>query len=223
MTKKGPSSTIIPIIKLNYFLWGKVAKGEKGSRTRKRIIDESLQLFSIQGYHNTAISDILEATSLTKGGLYGHFSSKEEIWETAYEEASRIWREIIFEGVREIDDPLERLERVVEADMREYLGNNRFKGGCFFLNMLVDVAGQSDEMAKKVWSGFEAAARLFESWLDEAERRGILKPNLDHRQISNFILTSLNGAAALYAPTKDPNIWQDTLKQLRAYIKQLRK
>lgn len=195
----------------------------KGSRTRKRIIDESLQLFSVHGYFNTSISSILEATNLTKGGLYGHFSSKEEIWEAVYDEAGRIWREIVFKGIREIDDPLERIERVIEADMGEYLGNQIFRGGCFFLNMLVDLAGQSEEMAKKVWSGFEAAAKLLKSWLDEADRKGILKPSLDHRQISNFILISLNGAAALYAPTKDPRIWQDTVDQLLSYVRQLRK
>jgi AcrR family transcriptional regulator len=197
--------------------------GKKGMETRKRIIDESLQLFSFHGYHNTSISDILEATGLTKGGLYGHFSSKKHIWEAVYEEAGRVWRGIVFEGIREIDDPLERLERVIEADMGEYLGKNVFKGGCFFLNMLVELAGQSPDMAERVWSGFDAAGRLFASWLIEAEEKGILKPGLNHREISNFILISLNGAAALYAPTKDPTIWQDTVRQLRSYLRKLRK
>ncbi len=50
--------------------------GTKGTKTRQQIIEEALQLFSVKGYFNTSISDILGATHLTKGGLYGHFRSK---------------------------------------------------------------------------------------------------------------------------------------------------
>jgi len=45
----------------------------KGAKTRQRIIEESLQLFTVKGYFNTSISDILEATDLTKGGALRPF------------------------------------------------------------------------------------------------------------------------------------------------------
>ena len=61
--------------------------GTQGIKTRQQIVTKSLQLFSVKGYFNTSISDILEATDLTKGGLYGHFGSKEDIWKAVYAEA----------------------------------------------------------------------------------------------------------------------------------------
>jgi len=64
----------------------------KGSQTRQNITEKSLQLFSVKGYFNTSIRDILEATGLTKGGLYGHYGSKEDIWYGVYEEAVKSWR-----------------------------------------------------------------------------------------------------------------------------------
>ncbi|NQU65067.1 MAG: TetR family transcriptional regulator, partial [SAR324 cluster bacterium] len=57
----------------------------KGLQTRQKIVEKSLQLFSIKGYYNTSVNDILEATQLTKGGLYGHFSSKEVVWYAVYD------------------------------------------------------------------------------------------------------------------------------------------
>jgi TetR/AcrR family transcriptional repressor of nem operon len=80
----------------------------KGAQTRQKIIEKSLQLFSVKGYFNTSISDILQATGLTKGGLYGHFQSKEDIWYAVYQEAVRIWRGIVLKDVREISDPLQK-------------------------------------------------------------------------------------------------------------------
>ncbi len=70
--------------------------GQKGLNTRKNIVEKSLHLFSVKGYYHTSVSDILAATGLTKGGLYGHFASKEEIWNAAYDEAIRIWKSIVF-------------------------------------------------------------------------------------------------------------------------------
>ena len=70
----------------------------KGELTRQHIIDKSMQLFSLKGYFNTSIDCIVKATGLTKGGLYGHFRHKQEIWYAVYEECVRIWKSIVFAG-----------------------------------------------------------------------------------------------------------------------------
>lgn len=46
-----------------------------------KIVDVSAELFAKKGYEQTSIQDILDATGLSKGGLYHHFKSKEEILE----------------------------------------------------------------------------------------------------------------------------------------------
>ncbi len=197
--------------------------GTKGQNTRRKIVDAALKLFSVKGFFNTSVNDVLEAAGITKGCLYGHFADKEALWNAAYDEAAGIWKGIVFTGLRQIDDPLERLERFIERDMRDYLGANVFPGGCFFLNMLVDASGQSERMTERIWTRYRLTAELIARWLGEAERKGILKDGLDHDGISRFILVSLNGAAALYAPTRDPAVWKDTVGQLRSYVRQLRR
>jgi TetR/AcrR family transcriptional repressor of nem operon len=46
---------------------------------------------------------------------------------------------------------------------------------------------------------------------------------MNHQEIATFLVVSLNGAAPLYAASKDPGVWRDTLVQLRYYLKSLRK
>jgi len=197
--------------------------GQKGENTRREIINKSLMLFSVKGYFNTSINDILEETGLTKGGIYGHFNNKEEIWNAAYQEAASIWKKIIFKDLKPVTDPLTRIEMLIEHDMRDYIGSNVFPGGCFFLNMLVDLSGQSKEMSDFVWNGFEGIMRIIESWIEEADKLNMLKPELNRKEISKFIVISLNGTAALYAATKDRSLWQTTISQLKQYISLLRK
>ena len=195
----------------------------KGDLTRQHIIEKSMQLFSVQGYFNTSIAGIVKATGLTKGGLYGHFRNKQEIWYAVYDECVRIWKGVVFQGVRDISDPLARIERVMENGLKNYLGAGVFEGGCFLFNALVELAGQSSAMSNHVLKGFKAFSALLRLWLEEAEQQGRLRDGLNLDGIANFLVISLNGAAPLYAASQDPAIWQQTLAQLHLYLKCLSK
>ncbi len=195
---------------------------KKGNKTRKRAIDKTLQLFSVKGYYNTSIGDILESTQLTKGGLYGHFKNKEALWYAVYDEAVARWRRIVFHDIRGVTDPLKRIQTVVDNHLLGYLGGNLFAGGCFFLNSMIEMAGQSEAMVKHLLRGFDHLPKLIRRWLDEASKTGLIAPDLNHIEIANFVVVALNGASSLYAGTHDPFILRNTSQQLRQYTDQLR-
>lgn len=194
----------------------------KGIRTRQEIVEASLQLFSVKGYYNTSISDILQATGLTKGGLYGHFGSKEAIWDAAYERSVQIWQGIVFEGVREIAHPVERIMHAIENDLRNYIGGEVFRGGCFLFNMLVELPGQSESLARRILDGYQTFSNLLASWVEEAHELGILRAEVDSREVADFILTAINGAAVLYTASREPRILEETIQQLRFHLECLK-
>ena len=53
----------------------------KGETTRNAIEDAALELFITNGYHATSMRQIAEKAGLALGGIYNHFTSKEEIFE----------------------------------------------------------------------------------------------------------------------------------------------
>ena len=56
-------------------------KQTKGEITRLAIEDAAITLFLEQGYHATSMRQIADRAELALGGIYNHFSSKEEIFE----------------------------------------------------------------------------------------------------------------------------------------------
>lgn len=50
------------------------------SKTRDRILLESLVLFSAQGYAAVSVKDIAAKVGVQPGSLYNHFESKEALW-----------------------------------------------------------------------------------------------------------------------------------------------
>lgn len=61
----------------------------EGSATRVKIMEESIKLFSIQGFEATSISQIADAVGIKKASLYSHFASKKEILDCIMEEVAR--------------------------------------------------------------------------------------------------------------------------------------
>ncbi len=52
----------------------------RGEETRSRILDAAGELFAQRGYDATSVADICERASVTKGGFYHHFTSKEAVF-----------------------------------------------------------------------------------------------------------------------------------------------
>ncbi|WP_435525010.1 TetR family transcriptional regulator [Chryseobacterium indoltheticum] len=51
----------------------------KAEKTKQFIIEKTATLFNTKGYTATSLSDITEATGLTKGSIYGNFENKDEV------------------------------------------------------------------------------------------------------------------------------------------------
>lgn len=51
----------------------------KAEQTRAFIIEKTAPIFNTKGYEGTSMSDITNATGLTKGSIYGNFVNKDEV------------------------------------------------------------------------------------------------------------------------------------------------
>jgi len=63
----------------------RVTRAESKERTRQRLLAEAERLFRERGYAATSLEQIAEAADVTKGAIYGHFASKEDLLLSAIE------------------------------------------------------------------------------------------------------------------------------------------
>ena len=64
-----------------------MTRAESKERTRQRLLEEAQRLFRERGYAATSLEQIAEAAEVTKGAIYGHFTSKEDLLLSALEAA----------------------------------------------------------------------------------------------------------------------------------------
>jgi AcrR family transcriptional regulator len=77
------------------------------ARTRQALVDAAVRLIAEGRGERASIQEITEAADIGFGSFYNHFSSKEELFEVASEEALERWAEVIDAACAGLDDPAE--------------------------------------------------------------------------------------------------------------------
>ena len=89
--------------------------------SRQEILRTAARLFQQRGYDATSMNDVAAALKLSKGGLYHHFQSKDEILFEIMNHAMDITQERVLNPVRGIADPEERLRTLIRLHIEVVL------------------------------------------------------------------------------------------------------
>jgi len=164
----------------------------KGEQTRREIIRKAAPIFNQKGYEGAALSDLMRATGLEKGGIYRHFESKQELAGEAFDHTWKIAMDARFEGTQEIPNTVDRLKQIVRnfQDRRAGL----VPGGCPLLNTAIDSDDGNPQLRAK-------ARRALSRWLDrlqtiaeEGQRRGEVRSDVDSAKLATLIASTLEGS-----------------------------
>jgi AcrR family transcriptional regulator len=89
--------------------------------SRQEILRTAARLFQQRGYDATSMNDVAAALKLSKGGLYHHFQSKDEILFEIMNHAMEITQDRVIAPVRSIPDPEARLRALIRLHMEVVL------------------------------------------------------------------------------------------------------
>lgn len=94
---------------------------ERAEQTRTVILQAAASQFDAAGFLGARLSDILADAGVTKGALYFHFKSKEELAEALIQEQFVVWEELSESddlGVQTVIDLTQGMARSLQSDVR---------------------------------------------------------------------------------------------------------
>jgi TetR/AcrR family transcriptional regulator, transcriptional repressor for nem operon len=167
----------------------------KGQTTRERIVALAAPIFNQKGYAGTALSDLMSATGLEKGGIYRHFTSKQELAGEAFEHAWKVALDTRFAGTGEIPNAVDRLKQIILnfRDRRDGL----VPGGCPLLNTAVDADDSNPQLRAKARQALSSWLDILQSNIKEAQQRGDIRSGLEPLKFATLIVSTLEGALVL--------------------------
>ena len=187
------------------------------------IIHESLKLFSLNGFLSTSIQDILSAANTSKGGFYNHFSSKEDLFYQVLEEARKIWRDKNLHGLDDIDQPIDKLIKLLENYKDRYLLDaENFPGGCIFIMFAVELGDSRPHLSREVQKGFTGLKSMLKKILENWQSSAIKYNGLSTDTITEIIFNGMLGASVSYSVDKSYEALDESINSLIDYLDKLR-
>ncbi len=176
--------------------------GSKGQKTRSDILVAGARLFSLHGYSETGLNDILESTSISKGAFYYHFKSKQDLAVAVLEKLRSDYEREVFEPVRARPDPAERMKTLLET-LAELSESGRWDN-CRLLGRLTqEFARSEDELGEEA---AEALKWLIDFWaeiIEDAQGAAVLRDDIAAKPLAELGVTFYLGAISQQKSTDD--------------------
>ena len=193
----------------------------KSERTRQLIVEQAAGLFNQKGYAGTSMDDILKATGLSKGGIYGNFKSKEDIAIAAFEHAVAVVTQRVRQLTRQYDSVLDKLKASV-LFYQENIFSPPIEGGCPIQNMAIEADDSNPVLHEKVLHALQEWQRRIIYILTLGIERGEVKKEVDPTAFAILFIGTLEGGILLARVYRDRKYFDVMATQLMRLIEDIK-
>lgn len=192
----------------------------RSEKTRQLIIEKTASIFNKKGYTGTYLSDLTEATGLSKGSIYGNFKDKNEVAVEAFKYNYKF----------QTDKLLSVIEKEKSADKKLLAFLNYYKtaypaifenGGCAILNTAVDADNGNEQLKQEVIKKIDGWSDTIIVILEEGITKGELKP-INTKEYSYKMIAMIEGSIFLSKTLNKPEILLNNFEILENEIKGLK-
>lgn len=191
-------------------------------RTRERLLQAGFREVHKSGFQSASIDAILAATNVTKGALYYHFESKEDLGHAIVEEViAKLPRDRwLLPLQRSKDkDPIDALIGIVRAIPTR---PEDVKGGCPLVNLTQEMSQLDEQFRKRLETIFHAWQEGIATALRRGQAQGTVRRDLVAAESAGFLIALVEGYQVLAKNAQDPKVWNGGIRNIVAWLGSLR-
>ena len=192
----------------------KTQKQIQGEQTRQRIIEEAAKLFVRKGFHGTSIADLAQAVGLTKGALYHHFESKDDLFYAVIDMVRDTWSEAVVRDVLKEEDAIARLGALLDNHVR-MVGENEML--CLAMASLVADMDEGDPaFADALMDVYRELVYFIQRIVQKGQDAGEVRSDLEARQVAYSIVGMMRTSCCRILERLEPNygVRMEPMKQM---------
>ena len=179
------------------------AKAIQSKETVARILTASTQLFVAHGYHGTSIAAIAKATGLTKGALYAHFSSKEDLLLTLIKKFEVEFLDQLISEVHDVEgNALDKLHYYF--NFAAIFGEKNRELGLLATIISAEFSGADhdrfDSEFRRIYSKY---ARFLRRIVEEGKLEGLIDAAVDAHTLAYTIIAFHDGILLQWQRSRD--------------------
>jgi len=190
---------------------------KKAERTTAYIIETVAPIFNRFGYVGTSMSDLTDATGLTKGAIYGNFENKEALALSAFEYNRNHLLAVVDQKLDVEGNAMEKLFSLM-AFYKQYDVFSLPLGGCPILNVGVDAQNNNKLLAAAVKETIKEIEGKIALVLENGAKNGEIKLPVPPLQFAKQLFTMIQGAIAMSTMTRDRKYLINTITYLEHLV-----
>jgi TetR/AcrR family transcriptional repressor of nem operon len=190
----------------------------KSDRTKLFIIEKSAPIFNTKGYSATTMTDILNATGMAKGGIYGNFKNKDEIALEAFEYSFNKMREALRFVLKQQSTSAGKLLAILDF-YHDYSIKPVITGGCPLLNTAIDVDDTLPFLKEAAAKGLKEMLGALKNIIEQGIKHGEFSKKLDAGNEAELFFATIEGGIMMSKLNDNPAILNRLLENLKQQIK----
>ncbi|MGO4771241.1 TetR/AcrR family transcriptional regulator [Flavobacterium sp. W22_SRS_FK3] len=190
----------------------------KGEETRQFIIEKAAPIFNTKGIAATAMSDIMEATKLSKGSMYVHFENKEVLACAAVDYNIKILGDQLMSKLTKSKTAKEELFTYI--DFFSNAANPPLTGGCPLLNFGAEADDTNPVVKEKINQGIKFNQQLLGNIIKKGIANGEFKPDWNAADFGTIIFAMMEGGHLISRMSGNNEKMQIIVKNLKNTIEQ---
>jgi len=189
-------------------------------RTRERLLQAGYREVYRTGFQSASIDTILAATKVTKGALYYHFDSKEDLGHAIVEEIiAKLTVTKWLIPLQRGKNPIDTLIGIVQATS---VRKEDVNGGCPLVNLAQEMSPLDEQFRKQLEKIFREWQEGIATALRRGQAKGTVRRDLAPEETAGFLIAMYEGYTLLAKNAQDAEVWNVGIRNMVGWLKSLR-
>ena len=189
-------------------------------RTRERLLQAAFREMYQSGFQSAGLDAILSAAGVTKGALYHHFGSKEELGYAVLEEIIAPDNRSEWLGpLQNSKDPVETLIGIVQGLS---VRTETVRGGCPLINLAQEMSSLDAGFRKRLQAVFQAWQQGIASALRAGQSYGRVRREVDPAETAGLLIAMVTGYGSLAKNAQDAKVMKMGIRNIVDWLRSLR-
>ena len=190
--------------------------------TREKILHAAFEEFYRNGFQAGSLNHIVEAAGATKGALFHHFESKNELGYAVVDEIIRPvltarWAEPMMKSTDPIADLKRLLAKVAEEEMCRML-----EQGCPLNNLAQEMSPLDEGFRKRIEGIYTAWRQCLEAAFERGIKAGKVRKDVSPKKVAAFFVTAQAGIMGMAKNSQSTQLVKQVGEGLCDYLDSLK-
>lgn len=185
---------------------------------KNKILETGAQIIHLNGFHNTGIQEILDASGVPKGSFYHYFKSKEDFGLQLIDFFTDYFVSLC-KGILDCNSksPLQKINEILSWFIF-FFKTKEYAYGCPIGNLSQEMGDLSPSFQHKLKRAMDCMVDVYAGLIQDAQKSGDVSGALDARKAADFLVSSWEGALIRMKLEKSPGSLENHKQFIFQYI-----